>query len=94
MSQAAKILKYRATEKGKATQLRKNRAYRQRYPEKVKAQKKLSHALKRNEIAKPSDCSECGAQPGSRLIHGHHEDYSKPLEVIWLCQPCHKEIHA
>ena len=23
----------------------------------------------------------------------HHEDYDKKLEVMWLCQPCHKQRH-
>jgi hypothetical protein len=28
---------------------------------------------------------DCGA-PGAEM---HHEDYRKPLEVIWKCRPCH-----
>lgn len=24
---------------------------------------------------------------------GHHESYDRPLDVTWLCQPCHKERH-
>jgi len=34
-------------------------------------------------------CEVCGEEPSN----GHHPDYSKPLEVVWLCQKHHKEIH-
>ena len=23
----------------------------------------------------------------------HHENYDEPLNVVWLCQPCHKQRH-
>lgn len=28
-----------------------------------------------------------------RYIHGHHEDYKKPLEVVWVCFACHAIRH-
>lgn len=31
-------------------------------------------------------CESCGE---AKPLDGHHEDYSKPLEVVWLCRPCH-----
>ncbi len=34
-------------------------------------------------------CERCG-EPKSLA---HHEDYDKQLDVVWLCQPCHKERH-
>jgi hypothetical protein len=34
-------------------------------------------------------CQECGA----KRVHAHHEDYSKPLEVIWLCPTHHSMRH-
>lgn len=56
-------------------------------PEKHKASQELRKAIWRGEIEKPKECSKCKKR--KRIIHGHHEDYSKPLEVRWLCVSCH-----
>ena len=64
-----------------------------RYPERTKVQKQLGRAVQRGKIQKPNYCSSCGVQKERRDICGHHEDYSKPLEVIWLCRFCHNELH-
>lgn len=37
----------------------------------------------------PEPCAHCGED----LVEMHHPDYSKPLEVIWLCRPCHLALH-
>jgi hypothetical protein len=34
-------------------------------------------------------CEKCG----DMFSQMHHEDYSKPLEVVWLCRPCHLRHH-
>jgi hypothetical protein len=39
---------------------------------------------------KRKPCSVCGKK---KAIEGHHEDYSRPLDVIWLCQKHHHELH-
>lgn len=38
----------------------------------------------------PQPCEHCGTV---KDVHGHHEDYDKPLEVIWLCVLCHAKHH-
>lgn len=35
-------------------------------------------------------CQQCPGQ----AYHYHHEDYTKPLEVIPLCRSCHRRIHG
>lgn len=39
---------------------------------------------------KRQPCEQCGATGN---IHGHHDDYDRPLEVRWLCLSCHSAIH-
>lgn len=60
----------------------------ERYPERVKARQEVFNAIKRGEIIRQS-CSVCGLEKA----HAHHEDYSKPLDVIWLCRKHHREVH-
>ena len=60
--------------------------WRRNNPEKALAHSRLWHAIKRGEVIRPDICEQCGKEG---RIHAHHEDYSKPLEVKWLCVPCH-----
>lgn len=46
--------------------------------------------LGRGKIKKPEKCECCNISPAQQM---HHEDYDKPLEIIWLCKKCHKELH-
>ena len=52
---------------------------------------KVKQAIKNGELTRPVRCQECGSK--ANRIEGHHEDYGKPLEVIWLCTRCHSYRH-
>lgn len=58
------------------------------------AQKHQAHMIVRNAIKagtlKVQPCERCGFALG---VQAHHEDYSKPLEVVWLCKTHHGERH-
>jgi hypothetical protein len=62
-------------------------------PEKRAAHTILNNSVRRGLIEKPLSCSCCGEFYPSRIIHAHHEDYSKPLDVIWMCAYCHADHH-
>ena len=64
--------------------------YRKLHPEACAAHTLLNYAVRTGKIKRPRKCSMCGSK---RLILAHHPDYYKPLDVVWVCQPCHKQIH-
>jgi hypothetical protein len=66
------------------------RDWAERNPEKVFANNVVNNAVRDGKLSKPDACQECGA---SGLIHGHHEDYMRPLDVDWLCPACHGLRH-
>jgi hypothetical protein len=51
----------------------------------------VNNSIRDGKISKPCSCSYCG-KTGCR-IEGHHNDYDRPLEVLWLCSSCHREWH-
>jgi len=63
-----------------------------------RAQNLAEQAINAGVLARPNVCSKCGGtgpryKDGRSGIHGHHDDYNKPLDVRWLCQPCHLRWH-
>ena len=60
-------------------------------PEKLAAHREVAKAIRRGELIRPTVCEKCGET--APKIHAHHDDYSKPLEVRWLCPICHRAEH-
>lgn len=58
------------------------------HPEKQAARLAVRMAIVRGDLVR-APCVKCG-DPDTQ---GHHEDYSKPLDVVWLCRPHHEERH-
>ena len=61
-----------------------------RYPEKVRCRQLFMRAKINGKIKVPFQCQMCNKQA---KLHGHHDDYSKPLDVVWLCRACHINKH-
>ena len=75
-----------------AAWMRTNRKRHSELPPAVKAKANArsyaNNYLKRGKIVR-QPCAECGTEPAQM----HHPDYTLPLTVIWLCAPCHQELH-
>lgn len=68
--------------------MRYRRRQKEREPVKEAARAAVYNALKRGDLVR-RPCEKCGLEKSE----GHHDDYSKPLEVRWLCRTHHVEHH-
>lgn len=91
-------LKYTRSEKGRAVSRKAGKKYRakpekkillKKIPIKHNARSQVLYALRTGKIKK-EPCVTCG----DINSQGHHEDYTKPLQVIWLCPKHHTAVHA
>lgn len=64
------------------------RAWREEDARRNRAHTAVARAIRNGDLVR-APCIRCGEQKSV----AHHEDYDKPLEVMWLCQPCHKQRH-
>jgi len=67
------------------------------YTKKKRVQHIVAKAIQKGVLVNPNVCSVCGCEnvykDGRSGIQGHHCDYDKPLDVIWMCVDCHFEWH-
>jgi hypothetical protein len=65
----------------------RNKQFAERHPQKAAAKKAVAIAVRKGSLV-PQPCRVCG-----KKAQAHHDDYSKPLDVIWLCPVHHGERH-
>lgn len=65
------------------------RNHRLQNPEKNLARSRIAYAVRSGKL-QPKPCQVCGT---TEKVEAHHPDYSKPLDVQWLCFTHHREAH-
>lgn len=79
---------YQRTKAGLAAHNKANRKWSENNARKRAAQILFRNRSRFDTSLKSNPCIKCGAK-----AHGHHENYDKPLEVVWLCPLHHKARH-
>lgn len=73
----------------KAADYEATKRKRRRNPMRARAHSAVANAIRRGLLI-PEPCERCNTTP----TDAHHDDYSRPLKVRWLCRQCHVEHHA
>lgn len=78
---------YQRTPEGRAASSRAKRGYIERNPVKRAAVNMVNNAIRDGRLIRQT-CEVCGER-----AQAHHDDYTKPLDVRWLCPNHHAEWH-
>jgi hypothetical protein len=81
-----RLKKYRSTKEGMEKISKAVYKSTKKHQNKQDARKVLNNNLKLGNIKKPKYCEACNKK---KLLQAHHHDYTKPLDVLWLCNQCH-----
>jgi len=79
---------YAQTIEGKIAARKSSLSFIKKNPEKRSAHIIVGNAIRDGKLIRQS-CEVCG----NKSTHAHHDDYSRPLEVRWLCPQCHSDEH-
>ena len=82
--------RYNKTVQGKESNAKAKEKYRKNNPKKASARMILRRAVLKGQIT-PMPCEVCGKVEN---VQAHHDNYNKPLDVIWLCPKHHRWIHS
>ena len=88
--QKEKRAQYAKSKRGRAAHRLACLNYNSKNPHKKKATVAVRVAVASGKLTMPDKCSSCGK---SGKVHGHHDDYDLPLDVVWLCPTCHNQLH-
>lgn len=88
----ADMRRWMMTPKGREYYARYNSEWRKRPENKVKisAHKAVKMAIARGVLTRPDNCQFCNVRCRP---NAHHDDHTKKLEVLWLCDQCHSTRH-
>lgn len=64
------------------------RAWRAEDKRRTAAHNAVARAIAKGLLIR-QPCERCGNEKSL----AHHDDYDRKLDVMWLCQPCHKQRH-
>ena len=71
-----------------ALQKAQTKMWRETDSRRTKCHNAVARAIRNGSLVQ-QPCARCS----SEKTLAHHESYDLPLEIVWLCQPCHKQRH-
>jgi hypothetical protein len=79
------------SELGRVLGVSRQRVHQLLNPLQVRARGAVSRALESGRLQRPPACHRCRLETSD--LEAHHPDYSRPLDVRWLCPACHAIVH-